>query len=383
MFWDREDRKPLLVVGIDPGTTVGCAVLSLDGEVLALFSERGLGQDGAVAALHALGRVVILGTDKSAAPSLVQKLAARFGARLVAPNRDLSIEEKRELCGAEGKNPHEMDALASARFSLKSIQQLLRKMERQLSDAHAEEDAYEVAKVMLTTPDVNVKQALEFLHPLERPAPVPHVAEPLAPRAPEPPELARMRRERDALAQQNLTLKKVLSKLRRKSKRVAEALSRREETPERVASQSSQRALENALKQLAVLRKELQERDRALASGMVVLKPLANLSKGEWGVQRRFLRPRKGDIFLVRDPNTASSQVVEELSAVCDTLVYLEPPKSISPELAVRFVLLDGSSLRVQHIGPFALASRDDIDSLRSSRVNVDRLLVEHRERLL
>ena len=65
MFWDREDRKPLLVVGIDPGTTVGCAVLSLDGEVLALFSERGLGQDGAVAALHALGRVVVLGTDKS------------------------------------------------------------------------------------------------------------------------------------------------------------------------------------------------------------------------------------------------------------------------------------------------------------------------------
>ena len=136
----REPARPArsLIVGVDPGTTTGVAVLNLRGEVVALFSRRLLGRGQLTRTLYDLGHPVVIATDVEPPPSYVRKLAASLGAVLFVPPRPLSIEEKRRLAeealsgsGYRIRDSHQRDALAAAFKAYLSFKEKLEDVERE------------------------------------------------------------------------------------------------------------------------------------------------------------------------------------------------------------------------------------------------------------
>ena len=104
-----------IIVGIDPGTTVGLAMLDLHGEICALHSSKDMSIDDIVERIIREGLPVIIATDVETLPQTVEKVSASFEARLHIPRNPISLREKNELArGQHVSNAHERDALAAA-----------------------------------------------------------------------------------------------------------------------------------------------------------------------------------------------------------------------------------------------------------------------------
>ncbi|MDK2464560.1 MAG: DUF460 domain-containing protein [Candidatus Korarchaeota archaeon] len=113
-------RRPRpIMVGIDPGMSIGIAVMDLYGRILGLETLRRASRSEAIETLAQYGRPVLITTDVSPPPKNVVKIAQAFGARLVALNEHMKIEDKikivrefEERQGISVGSSHERDALA-------------------------------------------------------------------------------------------------------------------------------------------------------------------------------------------------------------------------------------------------------------------------------
>lgn len=122
-----------MIVGIDPGTTVAWAFLDLNGKLISVGSRRNFDSDSLLKEIMNKGRALVIGCDKAKTPFLAQSIAAKFGAKVVSPNYDLLVDEKRELTkNFQTNNAHESDALASALFAYNKVLPLLRRVEKTL-----------------------------------------------------------------------------------------------------------------------------------------------------------------------------------------------------------------------------------------------------------
>ncbi|WP_319578936.1 DUF460 domain-containing protein [uncultured Methanospirillum sp.] len=108
-------RPRYLIVGIDPGTTVGIAALDLNGELMKVHSSRQMNMGDVIEFLYEIGKPIIIATDVSPMPFSVEKIRRAFQAVAYIPRQDISVETKYELAGKYGYgNDHERDALTAA-----------------------------------------------------------------------------------------------------------------------------------------------------------------------------------------------------------------------------------------------------------------------------
>lgn len=120
----------LLIMGLDPGTTVGYALLCIDGRLVALKSSRQLSLSLLISRIIKHGIIIVTATDKSPAPKYVESFSAKVGAKLIKPKESLSIKKKKNLIKKfKIRNRHERDALASAIFALKKLKPMFRKVD--------------------------------------------------------------------------------------------------------------------------------------------------------------------------------------------------------------------------------------------------------------
>jgi len=160
--------RELLIVGIDPGTTVGYAVLDVKGNVLKTRSSKLLELNSLMEEITSLGNVLAVGTDKARCPSLIEKFAAKTGARIMVPEEDLAVLDKDEITsGFETGNAHEKDALAAALFAYKTLEPLLRRIGKALEEAGKQELFREVTAIVVMD-GINIKDALLSLENSER-----------------------------------------------------------------------------------------------------------------------------------------------------------------------------------------------------------------------
>ncbi len=154
-----------LIAGIDPGTTVGWAVLDLNGNAVAAGSQKEFSIDALVAKFTKLGRVILVGSDKAKIPSFAQHVATKLGAKIVGPQQDLRVDEKRSMVGSlDFNNSHEMDALASSFAAYKKFQPLLNKIRSFLlreDSAHLFESVAE----LVIKEEISIRAALSILTP--------------------------------------------------------------------------------------------------------------------------------------------------------------------------------------------------------------------------
>lgn len=163
-----QKRRPL-IVGVDPGTTVGVAVFSLDGELVLTHSRKNFSPAALRQFVLQYGNPVLVCNDTLPAQKAAVKVAASFGARLFVPGELVSRREKRRLLkefteesGREFKNEHERDAVFAALLAWASIRPLMEKVDHRLAKAGARELADEVKSGILAN-GLNIAQQLRHL----------------------------------------------------------------------------------------------------------------------------------------------------------------------------------------------------------------------------
>ncbi len=110
-----------LIVGIDPGLTVGLTILDLNGRILKVSSYREASRGQIIREITQYGKPTLICVDVYPYPSFVEKIAAAFNAKLYTPRSVMTVSEKnaisRKLAMQHGvltKNAHQRDSLASA-----------------------------------------------------------------------------------------------------------------------------------------------------------------------------------------------------------------------------------------------------------------------------
>jgi predicted RNase H-like nuclease (RuvC/YqgF family) len=108
-------RPRYLIVGIDPGTTIGVAALDLDGNLIHCASSRQMNMGDVIESLYRLGKPLIIASDVQEMPYSVEKIRRAFAAIPYTPKQDVSVETKMELTDQfRYENDHERDALSAA-----------------------------------------------------------------------------------------------------------------------------------------------------------------------------------------------------------------------------------------------------------------------------
>ena len=122
---DKELKK-IVILGIDPGTTIGLAVIDIDGVIKHIdsFKDKGIKE--------ILNYIIekelepfIISTDKKEIPLGIKSIASKIDAIVYSPKKDLSKKEKANIVKQlmngdanksikESLNDHEKDALAAA-----------------------------------------------------------------------------------------------------------------------------------------------------------------------------------------------------------------------------------------------------------------------------
>ena len=104
-----------LIVGVDPGATVGIAMIDLDGNVVKLFSQKELSQNGVIRFIEESGKPLVIASDVTSLPSSISKIARAFDAATFSPKDNILQSEKIEMTkNFDIKNDHERDALVAA-----------------------------------------------------------------------------------------------------------------------------------------------------------------------------------------------------------------------------------------------------------------------------
>ena len=118
-----------IIAGIDPGATVGIAILDLSGKRIALRSTSG-GMADAVRIIESFGTPSLIATDVTPPPETVQKIASYFSCRLFYPRQNVREEEKRAIArGSPVQNNHERDAYSACVLAYRSHANKLRQID--------------------------------------------------------------------------------------------------------------------------------------------------------------------------------------------------------------------------------------------------------------
>lgn len=136
-----------IILGVDPGTTTGIAVIDLmKGNLLYLNSKRECGISTIIRTASKFGKICCVAADVIPIPAAVEKIAKITGAKLIAPTVLVSAAAKREyLYDYRDKtvnyshlNSHERDALFGAIKAFNSLKEQLTKINQTVRGSHPE-----------------------------------------------------------------------------------------------------------------------------------------------------------------------------------------------------------------------------------------------------
>jgi len=335
-----------MIVGIDPGTTVGWAVVDAEGKVLGKGSSRELDVNKVVRSLIPLGHHILVGTDKAKIPGFVQEVATKLGARVAAPKEDLRVDEKREMTrGEDVSNAHEMDALAGALLAHRKFDSMLKKIRKTVNEAGVPKEFEKVARLVIKE-ELSVRSALAIVTAKEEPVIEKEVEE-----EKRNEDVVRVFSELSRVRKENLALRRKNDELERGAKR-SEARKRvleeemhglvRPKGRDEVARQKDAQinSLSARLQNAVHAQKEVQKRlDRAqelfFDDAHVVLPRLARLGVKE--VQAYRSRVKHASVIFVDDPNERSESAINVLQkSGVEVLVTKLPARSGLPFACVR-----------------------------------------------
>jgi len=384
-------EKIPIVIGLDPGTASGYAILDTRGTILKTYSSKDLPLHEIIEQILDYGKPIVVGTDKAKIPTMIRQFAARTGSRILKPDTDLKVDEKKMLAKGKEGDDHQCDALASALFAFNKIKDVLGKI-----DAFVENERKHYLKnkiiELVVTKEVSIYEAMQHLEPtaetkLIKPA---HSA---------PAQnfernyyylQKKMQlhvKENRILRDQNKALKRLL----------AEKSDIRKEKPQKELFSSLRQALQ--LKELSYrfLMNSLKDKERIIKeknneihqfslflsrwAEIIVIKKLRNLGSQEFSLRQPLLRIGKDDVILVDNPNEMSDQVIAYLT---DTISMMLTKKEPNARIKSSFACVPYSEIPFKEVGHFAIALKKDYAALKKKKEHFSAIIEDYqRERKL
>lgn len=353
-----QSRKPI-IVGIDPGTTTAYAVLDIDGNLVEVDSSKNMGLAELISRTARLGRVIVIGTDKSKVPELVCKYAARMGAKIISPDEDISVAEKKSMTkNFHMRNEHENDALASALAAFSEIRHIVEKINKM------EYYDKELLKEIVIKKGMSIKGAMEYLKPKigyeEREI---HESSPV--------NIEKLISRLRAYEREIYFLRKYISRLK-SGKFPKQRQNRKPMSNDRISNlfrfkEERIRAYSNMLKEkdsrISALKREIMEVSNVImdSKNYYILKKLRNLGYLEYEHKKITLKIEKEDILFVDDPNIVSRRTLEEIKDSINRIVYKKTVSRKTEEL-FNATLISSDKLQIHDFGQFAAVRKEALD---------------------
>lgn len=165
---------------MDPGLTVGVAILDLSGEILSVKSFKEVARADITRHIINHGNAVLVATDVHNPPRMVRKMATTLNSKVFYPYKDLAVRYKNELVdeyiyskdqkplnkhspekkGSIPQNAHERDALAAAIQCYNKYQKKLHQIERRTNDLDFSQDIVDEIKIQVIN-EVPITKAID------------------------------------------------------------------------------------------------------------------------------------------------------------------------------------------------------------------------------
>ncbi|WP_297523571.1 DUF460 domain-containing protein [Thermococcus sp.] len=377
----RERRS--IIVGIDPGITVGIAAVDLDGQILALHSQRNMPVGEVFRFISEIGHPVVVATDVSPAPGFVEKIARSFKANLFVPRESLRVDEKKELLrnlGITVEDDHQRDALAAAYKAYLRIKPKLERVDAKLREAGLSKKADEVKALVIA--GYNLGEAMQKVAVRERSEE--KLEEPAKESVDLEPYIRRIReleRRIEFLERENSELREVIKEQRKTIGKLERKIADYDEEVRREILR--ERELEAKVKRIGILERQLREakavierlsRDLVQVKRMNVVEirgsavPLKVLKTLSWRELERIEREiglKRGDVLFVINPAGAGKAIAEELvekgiKALITERPLPGPVKEVLREAHVPF--FTGQELDVKRVDEFAVVERETLE---------------------
>jgi len=387
------DNK-LLIVGVDPGTTLGYAVLDIKGNVVKVRSSKQLKLSSLISEIINLGRVIVVGTDKAKVPGFVQLFSVKTGGKVIRPKEDLKVSEKRELSFEHNaRNDHETDALASALFAYKEIGGLFKKIEVFVERNNKSSIKDKIIELVITK-NISIKHAVDIIEMPEKKE-VKIIKRVVEERKLNQTDFLKLynkvkRYEKETLflKKQNVNLKQELNKVFEKYKYIAKKVDKLrsdEKTEELIGFKEKrikffgnevrfkEKEIDSLLGKMNNLNFILSNLNKSY-----LLKKLNNLGSLEFENKNRFLNIGKGDVLLVDDANVFNSKIIEKLKDKVKIIVYRKRLNTATKRLP--FVFINGGNLDLTEAKHFAIASKKGLDKEIGKASILTRVLEDYKK---
>lgn len=381
-----------IIVGIDPGTTLGYAIVDFEGSLLRIDSSRSHSMSQLTEQVISVGKPVIVAGDKKKIPGVVQSFASSTGAKAYSPGRDLLIREKREIVsGFDFGKDHERDALAAALIALKNHSELLKKID---AFARRNKKPYKdrLIEMVIRNDGMSISLASDMI---EKPESEPvRIVRKVIEKEGMKPEISKLHsalkkkeREQDLLSKQVQDLKKKNKELTRRydelSRRSGSLLTEERSKDIRQFRQERIRSISKKLRKkeerIRSLQKELEKQESFIAKGGLIAKRLENLGWKEFRLKEKKLNIVEGDILYVRSLDEFSEKVLGKLKGKITTIIF---DGDDNPAIGKRqdFLLLSSEGLIREHSRSFARVDSGALEKAKRKSDILGRVLSQYRK---
>lgn len=160
-----------IIVGFDPGLTVGIAIIDLKGNLISIASFKEIRRSEIINHIMDHGNTVLIATDVYPPPKTVRKLASNLNSKIWSPYRNMSVESKIDIVDsymqsiqnnstANPQNAHERDALAAAVKTYKDHLNKFRQIEKRAEKLELPPQSVDNIKKMVIN-GISISNALE------------------------------------------------------------------------------------------------------------------------------------------------------------------------------------------------------------------------------
>jgi len=387
-------EKQLLIIGVDPGITAAYAAIDIEGNLIKAHSEKNLDVSEMISHLIELGKPLIIASDKEHSQDFVDKVAVKLGARVITPNYDLKVVEKKDIVKGYGvKNQHEIDALAAALFAFKKIDSLLKKINIFVEHYKKQKIKQQLIEFVVGK-GLNIRDATEIIEQPEKEEVriIKEVVEEKKLREKDFLELYKKyketKKEMTLLKKQNKKFKNEMSSMKKDYQIMFKQISKSQQD-RRMKSlldfkEKRIKIFDSRLKRKEDEIKSLQNETTNLIyilsnlNKSVLLKKLDNLGLQEWEKRKNYLNISEGDILLVKDPDIVSENVINELRNKVQIILYRKPISN-KVEARLPFVFIDSNMLNIDENGYFAIIDNEEFARIKNKRNILDKIVEDYK----
>ncbi len=398
----KVDRPKKLIVGVDPGTTCGLAILTLDSTPIHIESRKGLTRGDIIRKVMKLGKPVIVAADVVPAPEFVKKLAKKLNAVLFVPSSTAETMKKRDVAQAHAqrfnidlRGPHEIDSLFAAIKAFQHYKSKFDQIERYIREVDAHVDVDDVKELVIR--GRSIRGAVEELTPKMRA---------------EEPEAVELRRGKEAEAEVKRLRRKLLlqkGQVERLKKLNADLQSQVKELKEKVAlllarlerarsnaglkimkerkyriimrrNEELRKRLDEALSEIQRYKAELEEskryRDLESRGEVTLLKPIEAFTKDGLDRAFRLYNVTLGDVVLLMNASGGGASTSEELAKRGVKAVVACTPMAFQAEEKLRecgIPVIPSKDVEVKWVGGHPYAKTSDIDKAISKAIESEK----------